>query len=183
MIDIDRFKWRLAETIVWCMKAVSIDDPQNSLRSCFFRPPSFWYPHDLYNAQTIVDRLAEERARRLKERDWRGRDYPDAPANGLAGGRLLVYHPYANLADGAAEAESYGFFSIDNEPPWDTWLAFFSDGKDDLSYGSYLLAWVPPQMIDLANAGINVNPEVCILWATDLETPSIRMLKDVGLFS
>jgi hypothetical protein len=27
-----------------------------------------------------------------------------------------------------------------------------------------LIAWVPPQFIDLADAGVRVNPEECVRW-------------------
>ena len=84
----------------------------------------------------------------------------------LLGGRLVVYFPDANLCDGAAEAASNGFFDVENTPPWDTWVALGSDpGHDkDPSYGTYLISWVPPQLIALASAGIDVNPEECIVW-------------------
>ncbi len=73
----------------------------------------------------------------------------------LRGGRLLLYAPDENLADGAAKYSSYGFFDVDNAPPWDAWLAF--------SRGT-LLSWVPPQLLTLVQSGIDVNPECCIRW-------------------
>jgi hypothetical protein len=81
----------------------------------------------------------------------RGRELsPDENA-----GKLLVYAPEENLADGAAQLESKGFFDGDNVPPWDTWVAF--------SHG-ILLSWIPPQFVGLAQNGIDVNPECCIRW-------------------
>lgn len=71
-------------------------------------------------------------------------------------GKLLVYVPRDNLADGAAEYASNGFFDADNTPPWDTWF-HYSGGK--------LFAWVPEVLIPLAHKGIEVNPEECIQWA------------------
>jgi hypothetical protein len=72
------------------------------------------------------------------------------------GGRLLLYSPSENLACGAAEASSNGFFDANNVPPWDIWVDF-SEGT--------LLSWVPPALVDLAQMGIYVNPEGCIRWA------------------
>lgn len=72
-----------------------------------------------------------------------------------AQGRLLRYWPEENLADGAAEYASVGFFDADNTPPWDTWVAFS---------GGMLLSWVPAELIELVNKGIDVNPEGCIAW-------------------
>lgn len=73
----------------------------------------------------------------------------------LYGGRLLLYVPEENLADGAAESMSNRFFDVENCPPWDTWVTY-SD--------STLLSWVPPELVPLAQRGIDVNPEQCIRW-------------------
>jgi hypothetical protein len=73
-----------------------------------------------------------------------------------AGGRFLLYSPGENLACGAAEASSNGFFDTNNVPPWDLWLGF-SNGT--------LLIWVPPALVDVAAMGVFVNPEECIRWA------------------
>lgn len=72
------------------------------------------------------------------------------------GGRLLLYSPSENVACGAAEASSNGFFDTNNVPPWDIWLDF-SDGT--------LVSWVPPALVDVAQMGVFVNPEECIRWA------------------
>lgn len=72
------------------------------------------------------------------------------------GGRLLLYTPSENLACGAAEASSNGFFDVNNVPPWDIWVDF-SEGT--------LVSWIPPALLDVAQMGIYVNPEECIRWA------------------
>jgi hypothetical protein len=72
-------------------------------------------------------------------------------------GRLLLYTPSENLACGAAEASSNGFFDVNNVPPWDIWVDF-SEGT--------LVSWVPPALLDVAQMGIYMNPEACIRWAT-----------------
>jgi hypothetical protein len=72
------------------------------------------------------------------------------------GGRLLLYSPSENLACGAAEVSSNGFFDVNNIPPWDIWV--------DFSAGT-LVSWVPPALLDVAQMGIYVNPEACIRWA------------------
>jgi hypothetical protein len=86
-------------------------------------------------------------------------------------GRLLVYFPDLNLSDGAAEQASGGFFDADNAPPWDTWLSFVDDGEGSgLDTRFYLIAWVPAAFVELAQAGIDVNPEQCIEWLYDTST-------------
>ena len=70
-------------------------------------------------------------------------------------GRLLTYLPHENLADGAADFASGGFFDTNNVPPWDLWVSF-SDGA--------LISWVPLGLIEAAHLGIDANPEECICW-------------------
>ena len=70
-----------------------------------------------------------------------------------------------DLSDGAAEAESRGYFDVNNTPPWDTWVAFIH--YPNSSEQSYLVAWVPPEFIELAHAGIQVIPEECVKWLVD----------------
>jgi hypothetical protein len=126
------------------------------LRSPFLQPPDFTSGQTPAVRRQIVEVLSEKRAEQLQ----RERRYPSAPLPGLSGGRLLLYSPDENLFDGAAQYSSKGFFDVDNIPPWDTWVCFTE---------RYLVSWVPPQLLDLANQGIDVNPEQCILWAPDTD--------------
>jgi hypothetical protein len=88
------------------------------------------------------------------------------PGQDLGGGRLLVYFPDKDLADGAAETATNGYFDTQNTPPWDTWVAFVSERPTiwNPCYAQYLVAWVPPTFVELVKAGIGVNPEECIRW-------------------
>jgi len=77
----------------------------------------------------------------------------------------MVYFPNDDLCDGAAEAESHGFFDVYNAPPWDTWVAFVSESEDpNASYSEYLVDWVPQPFIGLAASAMLVSPEECIQW-------------------
>jgi hypothetical protein len=83
-----------------------------------------------------------------------------SPEEGLklsTSGRLLIYYPHENLACGAAEVSSNGFFDVNNVPPWDIWVDFSE---------RTLVSWVPPVFLEAAQMGIDVNPEACIRWAT-----------------
>jgi hypothetical protein len=120
-----------------------------------------------------VDELAHARARRLT-----ADDAPVPPTAGLAGGRLVVYFPDANLFDGSAELESKGLFDGDNLPAWDTWIAYVDEGASEpRSYESYLVSWVPPALLELADRAIAVNPERCIVWADEPNSPFRRQLQ------
>ena len=70
-------------------------------------------------------------------------------------GRLLLYWPEENLACGAAQIGSRGFYDADNVPPWDIWVAYEE---------RVLISWVPPGLIGIAQMGIDANPEGCIQW-------------------
>lgn len=90
---------------------------------------------------------------------------------------MLIYFPDDDLADGAAEVESEGFFDINNAPPWDTWLAMVEDvGRRERN--PYLLAWVPGELIHVAQRGIDVNPEECILWLDNCDVAMRRILRE-----
>lgn len=129
------------------------------LRSPFLQPAPFESRQSPTDRAQIVEALSDKRAERLRTEQR----YPSTVLQDLAGGRLLLYSPDENLCDGAAQYSSMGFFDVDNAPPWDTWVCFFE---------TYLVSWVPPQLLDLANQGIDANPEQCILWARDAGLPN-----------
>jgi hypothetical protein len=162
------FERRLAETIAWCAARVSADDPKQSLRSealC----PNVLAP----DRADMVRSVATCRARSV-------RDTADVShRESLRGGRLLIYFPDANLADGAAEVQSRGFFDMHNVPAWDTWVALADDRPEvaDPYFQQYVVAWVPPELVEAANAGINVNPEECISWLDSSRAVARRELE------
>ena len=124
------------------------------LRSPFLEPARFESGQSSTERAQIVETLADKRAEQLRI----GRRYPSTALEDLAGGRLLLYSPEENLFDGAAQISSKGFFDVDNIPPWDTWVCFFE---------RQLVSWVPPQLLELASQGVDVNPEQCIVWASE----------------
>jgi hypothetical protein len=172
---------RLTETIAWCREAGSPSQPSTSLRACRV------VPDDLTSQTHHVFRVCLERSRRLS--DSRKRDL--SPVADLHGGRLLAYFPDDNLACGTAEAESQGFFDVDNIPPHDTWVWMvrnvrtfaYPDGARGEMNVNYLVAWVPPDFIQLASAGLAVNPEACILWLDTLDDAFVRSLRRMGFLS
>lgn len=87
----------------------------------------------------------------------------------LGGGRLLVYFPDDDLACGAAEDETYGFFDVNNVPPWDTWVTYIQNAYNGEYNTEYLVAWIPREFVKLANRGVNVNPEQCIQWLVNTQ--------------
>ena len=162
---------RIADTIAWCHRILSRPETPPSLRTDEIKPRPL---HD--GCDDVVCDVGSSRHWHVRLTTTEPRlDFPD-----LVGGKLMVYFPDADLCDGAAEIESEYFFDIFNCPPWDTWIGFFDEQLGNDSYGRYLLAYVPEQLVPLADAGINVNPEECILWltATDVKLKS-RLLNEL----
>jgi hypothetical protein len=157
--NLDEFWERLSQTRAWCSQHVDRAAPGVCLRPESFRP-RILEPNYFATVRSVGIARAHEVSL--------------APVQRTVGdGRLLLYFPDAELADGAAEAESCGFFDVNNAPPHATWVGIFQDrSASDDSYATYLLAWVPPAFIELADRGIAVNPEECIAWLS---------FRDVGL--
>jgi hypothetical protein len=168
-----QFKDRLAQTIFWCAPRADKRNPATSLRTANLRPRLLEE-----SRASAVDAVAY--AREL----YGGIEIRKATIPGnLGGGRLLVYFPNNDLACGAAEQETAGFFDTNNVPPWDTWVAYFHDEQPNIdSFDTeYLIACVPPVFVDLANDGINVNPEQCILWLSDTSVELAKVLRAENL--
>ncbi|WFU20342.1 hypothetical protein [Bradyrhizobium sp. CB3481] len=179
--DRREFVRRLTETIAWCRAVGSLSEPRASLRMC--KPTQ----EDLTSQSTQVFKVCLERSRRLSVSGRRNL----SPVADLCGGRLLAYFPDDNLCCGTAEAESQGFFDVDNIPPYDTWVWMvqnvrtfaYADGVHGEMDANYLVAWVPSDFIQLAGAGLAVNPEACILWLDTLDDGFVRSLRLMGFLA
>ena len=158
-------KTRLAQTIYWCERRIDLSSPASSLRTKELQP-RLLEESRLSAVQSVVTTRELYGGVEIREATM-----PDH----LAGGRLLVYFPDDDLACGAAEAETEGFFDINNVPPWDTWVTYIPNAFNGYYDTDYLVAWIPREFVEVANRGINVNPEQCIQWLTDapLELASI----------
>ena len=162
---LEPFWERLGATASWCTPLASADDPRGSLRSLTTQPRVLEYSY-LDAVHNVVTLRRRPKALVMKDP--------------LEGGRLMVYFPGADLADGAAEQETKGFFDVNNAPPWDTWVGFFRDSSgSDTSYAQYLVAWIPQVFVSLAQSGIDVNPERCIEWLDDANV-ALRSLLGVA---
>ena len=131
----------------------------HQLRSPMLQPEVDPFPFGRANQVRIADGMANRRAGLFRQQHH----YPLDLVDDLQSGRLLLYAPDENLFDGAAQVQSKGFFTVDNIPPWDTWVCFFEQ---------YLVSWVPPALLELADAGVDLNPEQCSLWAPDTGLPN-----------
>lgn len=147
---------RLAEAIAWTNAIIGREDFRPAMRY----PDLHWRLLHEGRDDAICEVGAARQFALAETMTAHDKQCPD-----LMGGRLMVYFPDGDLCDGAAEQATDGFFDVFNVPPWETWVGYFEDlpGRRG-SYDSYLLAYVPAALVDLANAGILVNPEECIMW-------------------
>ena len=151
------FQTRLAQAIAWCQPRADAAAASTSLRSERFRPRIL----EIDRAAVVRD-VAHSRSYDPVARAA----VPVSATEDLLGGKLLVYFPDMELADGAAEAETMGFFDVNDAPPWDTWVALFSDlepiGEADRAV--YLVSWVPATLTSLVQRGLDVSMTECIAW-------------------
>lgn len=189
MKSLGAFRLSLGQTIAWCAGRDLVPDPSspsNSLRTEELKPQFFVLAESVAERQALVDDLVEKRVKLLRRQG----SLRVLPARDLAGGRLLLYDPERNPWDSASFVASFGFFDWDNLPPWDTWVAYVHDedresqaqraGVDPPPFTSFLVSWVPPELIERADAGVRANPPDCALWASDLDIPLARRLEAVG---
>jgi hypothetical protein len=179
--ELERFIDSLTDAIAWCTVAGSLSYPKTSLRTC---KPEL---DDLIDQHSQVFRVGLKRSRRLLSA---GRE--DLPAvTGLCGGRLVAYFPGDSLSDGLTETESKGFFDVNDIPPYDTWVWIVRNVRRWESAGhttsgreaNYLVAWVPPDFIALADTGISVNPGNCIMWLDELDDNFVGSLRSMNFLS
>lgn len=169
-----QFKTRLAQTIFWCAPRADLSNPAVSLRTLQLRPRLL--EESRFSAVESVSNAREL----FGGEEIRKATIPD----NLAGGRLLIYFPNYDLACGAAEQETKGFFDINNVPPWDTWVAYRQDARSIDSYDTeYLITWIPREFVELAGEGINVNPEQCIQWLKDTPVELVNELRGEDLLA
>ncbi|MDI1476872.1 hypothetical protein [Polyangium sp. y55x31] len=157
----------LEEAATWCAMRIDHLSPKDCFRQETVRPRVL--PRDRWDC---VRDVAYNRRRELEGRRIA---LPSAHE-----GRLLVYFPDLNLADGAAEVASNGFFDVNNAPPYGSWVAYFEDNDAEASSRSILLSWVPDAFVPLADEGVQVNPEGCIVWLDELASPLRQAVVYVG---
>ena len=151
-VDDELLGARLAEAVAWCDSLTSLED----LRSKTLRPSLFQDGMD-----DLVRDLGQGRQHQLRYRKLQVRY--ELPV--VTTGKFMLYFPDENLSDGYAELVSGGFFDVDNVPAYDTWVSFCSEeGRPERSSRRHLLCYVPAPFIATADAGIEGNPESCIVW-------------------
>jgi hypothetical protein len=161
--SLEEFLSSLTETITWFSNNInSTLDSYQPLRTDFLRPHSL-----AGNRKEVVESVIQSRGAKLKTKTLK------LSTKNIK--NLLVYEPDSNLYDGAASLETFGFFDIQNTPPWDTWVAYIYE-KQKMGY---LVCWIPDQYMSLAQSGIDVNPEQCIYWLDESENNFAKLIKEI----
>jgi hypothetical protein len=172
---VDAFRESLAQTIAWCSSQPLPINPAQALRSPELRPGGA--------TNTWFERVEYVRAQRLQSLRGMHSELPLMPYPGS--GNLLIFDPEQSLSDGASEVESNGFFDAENTPPWDLWVAYIQEPKQRSNlwsrFDAFVLCWIPPAFTELVDRAIAVNPEKCIEWAKDFDSPFIRRLRVTNL--
>lgn len=134
-------------------------NPRSSLRDLEFSPDVFGS-----NRYYIVNSVVFARRYALRDLDEDSSAYEPR-------GKVLIYEPDMNVADGLSEGETGGFFDANDCPPWDLWIGLVRDkGRD------YVLAWIPESLIGLVNLGAEVNCVDCFYWAENSSEEWARKL-------
>ena len=161
------FVQNMAEAIAWCASR-----PRPWSPFATFRSPDIAPEFGSNSCKSWIQSVAKQRRRALgggrislQKRVYRHE------------GRLLAYFPDDNLACGVAEAETGGFFTTDNVPPWDTWIAYLHEERQT----NYLVAWVPGPMTTMVDGGVRVIPEECVGWVDERCPQLIEALASLGI--
>ena len=169
--DSVHFNQRLAEAVAWCCNHASASYPKHSLRYDSLCPGTL----SATRADAVLTVLGY-RGVWLQQQNIK----PVIEDRELRQGRLLCYFPDADLTDGAAEVASDGFFDNHNVPPWDTWVGLYQSDLRDVSLKVYLISYVPEMFLQQAARGVEVNPEQCVMWLYDSDTPIGSVLRSDG---
>ena len=121
---------------------------------------------DAERISLVIDLQANRRERiRLADNDLR------ALSENARLGKMLFYRPDSSMFDGLAEANSDGFFDVNNCPPSECWVEFLTQERAGALLGerscATLLAWIPSGATDFAENGVLADPSSSILFAPE----------------
>ncbi len=154
----EAFEACLLQAQAWCAPRANQREPAKCLRSEDLKPvallgkgPESRRVYANQDLGKVVAHLNKTRSKLLHRPSTGPRTVP---------GKILVFWPEETVHCGASEASSEGFFDLDDTPPWDTW--FWYGPTAQVSPGIY--AWVPEDLVQIAERGIDANPVQCMQW-------------------
>ena len=135
------------EASAWCQLRWDNSQPRASLRTLEFSPYFFGTDH-FHTVNSI-----------LYSRKYKMNEMGIKPSPNLSLGEILIYEPDCNIFDGLSEHETHGYLDVNDCPPWDTWIGYINSNGH-----TYVLSWVPSELVSLVNAGFEVNCVECFYW-------------------
>ena len=77
-------------------------------------------------------------------------------------------------------------------PPWDTWLWFVTQQirlpsrpyKQEFWYETYLISWVPPELVDIVDeGGYGTSTTHALEWAEELDSELLTCLRGADILA
>jgi hypothetical protein len=197
--SLNTLKERLFETVLWCNLKLDIANPARRSQelkpaTSFFSTPSqasgdafvAWYQNEVYQNFEIVESIAERRAAMLGTR--LDQSQPEI-SSVIPRGKLLLFDPFCATGEGLPAGDSEGLFDQDDSPPWDMFLQYFIDPRDDKTNGfsraalcDGVICWIPGPFVKLADDGIRCNVLGSIKWLSDPGLQLPELLKELVQF-
>ena len=159
---------RLSQTVAWCEQRANVDEPATSLRRIERRTLPTDRADDIHGVAIDRANALSGQSLALDAGGWRSR------------GRLLLYFPDLDTADGGAWSTSAGYFDMHAAPPCDTWVAV-GRAPHLVPHDAFLLAWVPTCFVALAEQGIMGESMGSLVWLD--EEPAIAAAVERELVS
>ena len=166
--DIPTIRQRLAQAVFFFRLEPDRDDPARHTRTPAIAPSGAMVlefetasgESDVFRPTTLERQLLVDQVAAAREKQIAAAGMI-APSKMLllAGGRILAAHLDDSDWDGLSSYHSKGLADAYDVPGWDTWLHLYRTERGDT-----LLAWVPPQFLEHADAAIWANPRKCLEW-------------------
>ncbi len=130
-IELSRFKDRILEAAAWHLyKQQLAQDPANPIPNLIpqdFTAEDFWARFDKTNPISRVALVHSVVVERWAALTTTTLDFEEVVQTAL-NGKLFIFDPDLTIDDGAAEANTNGYFHFTDAPPTDTWVAYIVDG-------------------------------------------------------
>ena len=180
--NINVIESRLIDVSLWVLQRIdvgldpgSLRSPELQIKNRFFptgavgiSSKSFddWYDDQVQKNIKEIDKISLTRSMLLENID---KDQRKKAMANLKQGRLLLFDPFYATGDGLSHGNSDGFFGKDDAPPWDTFVYYSWNARENIttqksmlsrsqtSIADGIVCWIPPQFIEVADAGVKCS--------------------------
>lgn len=174
-LDIQLFNKRVLETIAWCNLYLELhkeEDLGTSVLRSVVEKPSLELLHlSSQQRYEFINQVFVSRTQQLKEVVKSELHSSQHLMSDFYTGRLLAFFPNLNMNDGVTKTVSNNYLDYGGYPPWDTWIYYLLDEQIQSNH-SHIIAWVPPQFVEVVNDSIEISPDDSLAW---LATPKFPL--------